>query len=132
MPLYMCNAVKGTIPDATKAKIARDITDIHCAVTGARPTFVHIFFFEDAPRQPLNGKRVFLFGNIRSGRTADQKRSLVDRMKQSISSRADVPSSEISIKTTDVQASWVMEGGVVLPEPGEEERWLRSHAATIA
>lgn len=30
--------------------------------------------------------------------------------------------------TVDVPARWVMEGGEVLPEPGEEEAWLAKHA----
>lgn len=45
MPLYMCNAVKGTISDHAKQMIATDITDIHCNVTGAPRSFVHVFFF---------------------------------------------------------------------------------------
>lgn len=130
MPIYMCNAVKGAISTAAKAKIASDITDIHCKVTGAPPTFVHVFFFEDAPQHPLDGKCVFLFGSIRSGRTPDQKRSLVDQMKQSIHGRSGVPMGEISVDTADVPASWVMEGGDVLPEPGEEENWLKAHDIT--
>ena len=73
MPLYMCNAVRGTIPEAAKQKIAADFTDIHCQITGAPRTFVHVFFFEDAPQLPVNGKRVFLFGSIRAGRTGCAK-----------------------------------------------------------
>lgn len=132
MPLYLCNAVKGTISDEAKAKIAADVTDIHCDVTDAPPTFVHVFFFEEAPQQPLNGKSVFLFGTIRSGRTPDQKASLAERMAQSIHRHADVPASEIMVQTSDVPASWVMEGGDVLPEPGEEADWLRAHAGAAA
>ena len=129
MPLYMCNAVKGVIPEAAKPHIAKDITAIHCDVTGAPRTFVHAFFFEDAPRQPLNGKSVFLFGNIRAGRTDEQKRSMVDQMRRSIHTHTGIPLHKIAVGTTDVPASWVMEGGDVLPEPGEEEEWLRAHHA---
>lgn len=127
MPLYMCNAVKGVIAEHAKPKIAADITDIHCEVTSAPRTFVHVFFFEDAPQLPINNKSVFLFGSIRAGRTDKQKSELVNRMKASIFVHAGVPQSEIIADTTDVPASWVMEGGDVLPEPGEEEAWLAAH-----
>ena len=132
MPLYMCNAVKGAISEEAKPKIAADITDIHCEVTGAPRTFVHVFFFEDAPQLPINGKSVFFFGSIRFGRTVEQKSDLVSRMKASISAHAGLPLNEIIADTIDVPASWVMEGGDVLPEPGEEDEWLASHQAAIA
>lgn len=123
----MCNSVKGVIPEEAKRKIAADITDIHCEITGAPRTFVHVFFFEDAPQLRINGKSVFLFGSIRAGRTDAQKSSLMGRMKASIFTHAGIPMSDIIADTTDVPASWVMEGDDVLPEPGEEEAWLATH-----
>lgn len=129
MPLYMCNATRGLIREDAKPKIAADITDIHCEITGAPRTFVHVFFFEDAPQLPINGKCVFLFGNIRAGRTAQQKSDLLSRIKASILTHTGIPLSEIIADVTDVPANWVMEGGDVLPEPGDEEAWLKKHEA---
>ena len=132
MPLYLCNSAPGSIEEHAKARIARDVTGIHCEITGAPRTFVHVFFFEDAPRQPLNGRSVFLFGNIRAGRTPDQKQAIVERMRQSIATHTGLPIGKILVDTTDVPAGWVMEGGSLLPEPGDEEAWLASHASTIS
>lgn len=132
MPLYICNAVKGLISDAAKPRIATDITDIHCDVTGAPRAFVHTFFFEDAPQQPLCGKSVFVFGSIRAGRTEEQKEALIMRVKDSVRKHTAIPLNEIIVDTTDVPASWVMEGGDVLPEPGEEQDWLKAHGAVTA
>ncbi|MDA5558492.1 tautomerase family protein [Shimia sp. MMG029] len=129
MPLYLCNAVKGVIPEGAKAKIAADITDIHCDITGAPRTFVHVFFFEDAPQIPVHGKSVFLFGSIRNGRSAEQKTKMLSRIRASIVAHAGIPLAEVLADTMDVPASWVMEGGDVLPEPGEEAAWLAEHAA---
>ena len=53
MPLYICNTKAKALGAAAKAQIAQDITDIHCAVTGAPPAFVHTVFFEEAPQFPL-------------------------------------------------------------------------------
>ena len=129
MPLYICNATRDLIREDAKPKIAADITDIHCEITGAPRTFVHVFFFEDAPQLPIHGKCVFLFGNIRAERTAQQKSDLLSRMKASILTHTGIPLSEIIADVTDVPANWVMEGGDVLPEPGEEEAWLALHEA---
>lgn len=127
MPLYMCNAPKGTIDDAAKPKIAADITRIHCDVTGAPPEFVHAFFVEDAAAPPLAEKQAMLFGSIRSGRTDAQKAQIIAEMRQSVARHAGLDLDTIGMATTDVPASWVLEGGAIMPEPGEEAEWMAKH-----
>lgn len=126
MPLYMCNAAKGAIDAAAKQNIAVDITKIHCDVTGAPPHFVHAFFVEEAPYQPLNGMSAVLLGSIRAGRTEAQKSMIASEMRLSIHRHAGIPIEEIVVTTSDTPASWVMEGGVVMPEPGDEAAWLEA------
>lgn len=127
MPLYMCNAAKGAIDDAAKPKIAADITRIHCDVTGAPPQFVHAFFVEDASNQPLGDKTASLFGSIRSGRTDDQKAQIISEMRASVHAHTGIALEKIGMITADVPASWVLEGGEIMPEPGEEAEWLAKH-----
>ena len=38
----------------------------------------------------------------------------------------------VRVRLLDVPASWVMEGGALLPEPGEEADWLARHGARPA
>ena len=113
MPLYLCNAVRGVIPDPAKAKIATDLTEIHCELTGAARDLVHVFFFEDAPQLPINGKCVFLFGSHCSGEGACVKRVLLERMKAAIFAHSGVPMGEIMADLTEIPGTWVMEGGTV-------------------
>ena len=35
----------------------------------------------------------------------------------------------VSVVTVDVPARWVMEGGDILPEPGDEAAWIAKHGA---
>ena len=132
MPLYICNAKAGAVPQDAKAKIADDITRIHCDVTGAPPTFVHVFFFEEAPQPPLGDKTAMVFGQIRAGRTEEQKAQIRAEMAASLTQHSGIAADHITVFTTDTPASWVMEGGDVLPEPGEEEAWLAAHQAKLA
>ena len=107
---------------------ANEDDDVRCIVlTGAPPAFVHTFFSEDTGGELPEGTRALVFGSIRSGRTDDQKRRLVDEMTGSVAETLGIPSGEISVTTVDMPASWVMEGGDVLPEPGEEAAWLERH-----
>lgn len=132
MPLYTCNAAKGAISDTAKAEIADDITRIHCDVTGAPSTFVHVFFFEDAPHLPLNGKKAWVHGGIRAGRTDAQKMQITEQITESVRAHTGLPVDSIMCTTLDTPASWVMEGGDILPEPGEEAAWLEAHAAKVS
>ena len=132
MPLYMCNTKSGEIDDAAKSKISEDITEIHCRITDAPPTFVHSFFFKQFPLIDLEDKTIVLVGNIRAGRTDEQKTQMITEMQQSIHKHSGVALEEISVRTNDTPASWVMEGGDLLPEPGEEAEWLANHEAKLA
>ncbi|QFT78753.1 tautomerase family protein [Erythrobacter sp. THAF29] len=132
MPLYTCNSKPGTIPAEAKHKIASDVTRIHCDVTGAPAKFVHVFFFEDAPMPPLGDKQAMLYGQIRHGRTDEQKAQICAKMKASVCAHARLGDEAVHAFTTDTPASWVMEGGDILPEPGDEEAWLAAHEAKLA
>ena len=132
MPLYIVNAKAGAMPKEAKPKIAADVTRIHCDVTGAPPQFVHVFFFEDGPMPPLGDKSAMIFGQIRAGRTDAQKAQIAREMAASIAEHTGLGADSVHAFTTDTPASWVMEGGDVLPEPGKEEAWLGAHEAKLA
>ncbi len=132
MPLYICNSQPGSIPAEAKAKIAHDVTRIHCDVTDAPAKFVHVFFFEGAPNPPLGETKATLFGQIRHGRTDAQKAQICAEMKDSILTHSSLDADTVHVHTADTPASWVMEGGDILPEPGEEEAWLAAHEAKLA
>ena len=127
MPLYRCTVAEGLTSLEQRSLIAKEITRIHCEITGAPPEFVHAFFAEDADGQLPEGRRAFVLGSIRAGRTPEQKERLAAAMRRSIASTVGTPEEEVAVVTVDVPARWVMEGGHILPEPGEEAEWLAKH-----
>ena len=127
MPLYRCLATEKLMSYEQRLRVSKEVTRIHCEITGAPPTFVHTFFTEDTKGELPDGTHALVFGTIRAGRTADQKQQLVSDMQVSISQAIGVDSNEITVMTVDLPARWVMEGGALLPEPGEEEAWLAEH-----
>lgn len=129
MPVYMCNAVKGAIDDAAKQRIAVDITRIHCAETDAPAQFVHAFFVEAAASPPLGAKTIFVFGSIRAGRTSAQKERMISEMCEAVHLHVGIALEEIAMAITDVPAAWVLEGGEIMPEPGQEASWLARHGS---
>lgn len=124
MPLYICNTRQGTLDRETKAQISQDITDIHCRVTGAPPIFVHTAFFEESPLFPLEDKTLFVRGTIRKGRSDEQKNEIAEAIRLSLTTRGELPTDQVDAHIRETPASWVLEGGEIMPEPGEEDAWF--------
>jgi len=113
MPLYRCTTPVGALDDEARTAIAKTITEIHCDVTGAPPTFVHVQF--------LDGDEPAIHGGIRAGRDDEQTERLVRRCVDEVGAIAGL---EFSMRTSATRASWIFEGGRVFPEPGDEAGWL--------
>ena len=124
MPLYRFAVLEGLTTDAQRAHIAKEVVRIHCGVTAAPPSLVHAFFAEATSSALPDGKSVFVVGSIRSGRTDEQKAQIVAELTDSIATTIGRQQTEVGVVTVDVPAKWIMEGGELLPEPGEEEAWL--------
>jgi phenylpyruvate tautomerase PptA (4-oxalocrotonate tautomerase family) len=129
MPLYRCLVAPRLTSYDQRAAIAEAVTRIHCEVTGGLPLFVHAFFVEDETGMLPADTRAVVLGSIRTGRTAAQKERLVAELAESVARIVDVPRDEVSVVTVDVPARWVMEGGDILPEPGDEAAWMAKHSS---
>lgn len=135
MPLYICLSEKGAVPTGAKSSVAQALTRVHCDLTGAPAAFVHVFFFEDGEPSPVAGPREARFqlsGGIRAGRADALKDRLVLGMRRALAETLGADVSEVAMTTRDVPAKWAMEGGELMPEPGEEAAWLAKHHAAAA
>ncbi len=127
MPLYRCAVLEGSTSEAQRARIAKEVVRIHCDTTGAPPSFVHAFFSE-APAEKLPpGKSAFVLGSIRAGRTDAQKAQIVSELTDVVAEVLGAERNAVGVATVDVPSKWNMEGGELLPEPGEEAEWLARH-----
>lgn len=124
MPMYTVST-KQPLPPQTREALAQNITRIHCEITGAPATFVNVVFWTNVPLP--QGQMLNLFGTVRGGRSDQKKRRLRQALLESVAANTAVDLGDIGYSAFDISAKCVMEGGVVLPEPGEEERWLAAH-----
>ena len=76
--------------------------------------------------------KIYFCGSIRAGRNEEQKTQIIDEMRQAIHEHAGLALDDINVVIRDTPASWVMEGGDIMPEPGEEEAWFAAHEAKKA
>lgn len=127
MPLYRCAMREGLTSEEQRARIAKDVVRIHCDVTGAPPSFVHAFFSETPADELPEGRVAFVLGSIRRGRTDEQKARIVSELADAVANVLDREADRVGVATVDVPSKWIMEGGELLPEPGEEAAWLARH-----
>lgn len=129
MPLYMVST-QSSIPVSKREELANLIMKVHCGITGAPETFVNVLYMQNVPLS--DGISLNIIGNVRKGRTGEMNNTLKEEQIKCISELMKVPEYQMELSLFEVPASWIMEGGEVLPEPGEEDQceWLqKGHSA---
>ncbi len=132
MPYYKCIVPEGSVEFEKRQEVAKAITDIHCDSTGAPRTFVHVEFIE----YPIGGDSgydtdaaYYMDGRNRAGRPEEVKQKLLIDITAAFVEITGISSDDIAGSITEGKASQTMEGGHVLPEPGEEGPEWFEHAA---
>ncbi|MEM9564756.1 MAG: hypothetical protein AAGA93_19195 [Actinomycetota bacterium] len=126
MPFYHALVRPDLLTLEQRQRFAVDVVEVHCDVTGAPPSFVHALITEDDEGKLPDGRAASIMGTIRAGRTDTQKAEIADRLSSALATIAEVEPDSVDTVTRDIQASYTMEGGALLPEPGspEEQAWM--------
>ncbi|MDA4845158.1 hypothetical protein [Hoeflea poritis] len=131
MPLYTL-ASKRPFSEQIRFDIAQVITDVHCGLTGAPTEFVNVVFMTGFRMR--RGTTLGVNGNVRMGgdRNADLYQRLNDQMHRRVAEAAQLDISRVLVTLIGIEPHWVVEGGMVLPPPGEEAGWLERKNAVHA
>jgi phenylpyruvate tautomerase PptA (4-oxalocrotonate tautomerase family) len=128
MPIYRFKVPTNSVSIEQREKIAVDVTDVHCGSTLAPRHFVHVFFDEQPEGTSEYPTRYYLDAINRAGRPQEVKEQLLNDLLESFVSHTGVARDQISGRIGETPASWAMEGGAVLPEPGQETAEWYAHA----
>ena len=125
------------MPEAARPQIAKEITRLHVEATNAPPSFVHVIILDVPPGVHYTAGEpdthtTLINGTIRAGRSLAVRQNLMKAISQSRSSLTGQPQEQLLINITEVDASTVMEAGVILPQPGEEAAWFEHNRARKA
>ena len=130
MPVYNCISPAGTVSLEARPKIAKAFTDIHCDSTGAPRSFVHVFFKETADGADSGFEADhFIDARNRAGRDREVVLRLKEDLRQAYAEHAGVEINQVGARIIEGPARWTMEGGHILPEPGQEGAEWYAHAA---
>jgi phenylpyruvate tautomerase PptA (4-oxalocrotonate tautomerase family) len=137
MPTYACSAPAGRLTPAQKVEIVQSITAIHHEETGAPRYLVQVIFYDIAPGNHYIGGQLapagqmWIRGDIRDGRTGEQKSRMISRILQEVSRTTEIGEDEVWVYLSDIPAHNIAEYGRVLPAPGGENAWFATLPAAL-
>ena len=128
MPVYTCTTTTGTLTADIKSALAQEISRIHAEINHVPSTYVNIVFHELPPgavyTDGVPANPVLLNGWVRSGHPADKTTRLATEIAAAVSRIANVDPDRVLMVVQNSAASGAVEGGRVLPEPGQEQAWI--------
>jgi len=142
MPFYRCLIPKGSLNYDQRSEIATAFTDVHCGISAAPRNFVHVAFLEIDKGGTVPdthgagdleyGTPYFIAGGNRAGRPPEVRAQILDGLIGRFCEIASVSRNDVSGHISEAPASWTMEDGEILPEPGEEPaEWYVHDAVAI-
>jgi phenylpyruvate tautomerase PptA (4-oxalocrotonate tautomerase family) len=132
MPTYVCSAATGRLTPVQKTEIVHGITVIHHEETGAPSYLVQVIFHDVAPDshyvagRPASADQIWVRGDIRAGRTNEQKSRMLRRIMQDVARASGAAEDAVWVYLCDIPAANITEYGRVLPPPGQEDAWFSS------
>lgn len=121
MPVYSLTSNK-KISATNKQKLVDLFTDAHCNIMIAPEQFVHVLFSDGIPIR--DNKYLYIHANVRKGREQRKIEKLCKTLTTECANILNVKETEIYINLLEIEAKWIMEGGYVMPSPGEEDEWM--------
>ncbi|MFZ3291057.1 tautomerase family protein [Mycobacterium sp.] len=128
MPVYTCTTTTSTLTADAKGALAQEISRIHAEINHVPTTYVNVVFHElpasgiytdGVPANP-----VLVNGWVRSGHPADKTTRLATEIATAVSRIANVDPDRVMMVIQNSPASGAVEGGRILPEPGQEQAWI--------
>jgi phenylpyruvate tautomerase PptA (4-oxalocrotonate tautomerase family) len=128
MPIYSCTTTESTLTTDVKMALAGEIARIHSAINHVPSTYVNVVFHElPADAVYTDGRPaapVLVTGWVRTGHPEADITRLATEIATAITRLAGVPADRVLVVFESSPAHFAVEGGRVLPEPGEEQAWI--------
>src|SRR6201991_4855085 len=128
MPIYTCTVAQSTFGADEKRALASEIARIHSSMVHVPSTFVNVAFHElDADGLYAGGvpaSPVLVTGWVREGHPADDTTRLATEISKAVTKIFQIDVQRVLVVLQPSPASFAVEGGRALPEPGQEQAWL--------
>jgi phenylpyruvate tautomerase PptA (4-oxalocrotonate tautomerase family) len=129
MPVYTCTTARSALDAPTKALLATELASIHSRINDVPSRYVNVVFHslpeEDLYTDGRPAAPLIIDGWTRTGHPEDRRRQLVLEIADAATRVTGIPAERVLVVIGDSPARFAVEAGRVLPEPGDEDAWLR-------
>ena len=128
MPIYTCTTNDSTLTAETKAELAAEIATIHASINNVPATYVNVVFHElpagnvftaGVPASPI-----LVSGWVREGHPEAETTRLATGIAAAVTRTTRTDAERVLVVMQSSPARFAIEGGRVLPEPGQEQAWI--------
>jgi phenylpyruvate tautomerase PptA (4-oxalocrotonate tautomerase family) len=128
VPVYTCTTTESRLSVDDKKSLAREIATIHSEINHIPSTYVNVVFHElpadSVYTDGVPASPVLVSGWIRQGHPKAETTRLAVEIASAVTRVTGVPAERVLVVFETSPASFAVEGGRVLPEPGEEAAWI--------
>jgi phenylpyruvate tautomerase PptA (4-oxalocrotonate tautomerase family) len=128
MPIYTCTTTDSAMAAEAKAALAREIASIHSEINHVPSTYVNVVFHElptdSVYTDGVPASPVLVSGWIRAGHPEAQVTRLATEIAAAVTRISGIPAERVLVVFDSSPAGFAVEGGRVLPEPGQERAWI--------
>jgi phenylpyruvate tautomerase PptA (4-oxalocrotonate tautomerase family) len=118
MPLYTAITQDGTISNEDKAKIADEITQIHCLIMRVPKQFVCVIFLSYPKGSGYTGgveaATAALNCVLRAGHTAEEKTDLLRLLWETFQSLTGLSTDQLALSLHEIPSNNAMEMGTIM------------------
>jgi phenylpyruvate tautomerase PptA (4-oxalocrotonate tautomerase family) len=122
MPLYTAITQDGTISNEDKAKIADEITQIHCLIMKVPKHFVRVIFLSYPKGSGYTGgveaATAALNCVLRAGHTAEEKTDLLRLLWEKFQNLTGLATDQLALSLHEIPSTNAMEMGTIMPAVG--------------
>jgi phenylpyruvate tautomerase PptA (4-oxalocrotonate tautomerase family) len=128
VPIYTCTTTESTLSAQAKKALAGEIGTIHSEINHVPSTYVSVVFNElpadNVYTDGVSASPVLVSGWIREGHPKKEVTRLATEIAGAVTRVTAVPAERVLVVLQSSPASFAVEGGRVLPEPGDEAAWI--------
>jgi phenylpyruvate tautomerase PptA (4-oxalocrotonate tautomerase family) len=128
VPIYTCTTTESILTADSKTALAVEIARIHSAINHVPSTYVNVVFHElPADAIYTDGRPavpVLVSGWVRAGHPDADTTRLATEISTAVTRVTGIPAERVIVVFTSSPAHYAVEGGRVLPEPGQEQAWI--------
>jgi phenylpyruvate tautomerase PptA (4-oxalocrotonate tautomerase family) len=128
VPIYTCTTTESSLTTDSKAALAGEIARIHSAINHVPSSYVNVVFHElPADAIYTDGRPaapVLVSGWVRAGHPDGDTTRLATEIATAVTRITGIPAERVMVVFLSSPAHYAVEGGRVLPDPGQEQAWL--------